>query len=80
MAATLADVLKDPNYVNANAATKAAIFDKFSANDANYTNANDATKLAIRTKFGVEAPTLTLAAPAAPAAGDLKATRTFCCE
>ena len=65
MAATLADVLKDPNYVNANAATKAAIFDKFSANDSNYTNANDATKLAIRTKFGVEAPTITPVAPAA---------------
>jgi hypothetical protein len=56
MAATLAEVLKDPNYVNANAATKAAIFDKFSAKDPNYTNANDATKLAIRTKFGVVAP------------------------
>jgi hypothetical protein len=68
MAATLADVLKDPNYVNANAATKAAIFDKFSANDSNYTNANDATKLAIRTKFGVQAPTLTPVAPVAPVA------------
>jgi len=56
MAATLAEVLKDPNYVNANAATKAAIFDKFSAKDPNYTNANDATKAAIRNKFGVEAP------------------------
>jgi hypothetical protein len=56
MAATLADVLKDPNYVNANAATKAAIFDKFSANDPNYANANDATKSAIRTKFGLAAP------------------------
>jgi hypothetical protein len=56
MAATLAEVLKDPNYVNANAATKAAIFDKFSAKDSNYTNANDATKAAIRNKFGVEAP------------------------
>jgi hypothetical protein len=56
MAATLAEVLKDPNYVNANAATKSAIFDKFSAKDPNYANANDATKLAIRTKFGVAAP------------------------
>jgi hypothetical protein len=56
MAATLAEVLKNPNYVNANAATKAAIFDKFSAKDPNYTNANDATKAAIRNKFGVEAP------------------------
>ena len=53
----LADVLKDPNYVNANAATKAAIFDKFSAGDPNYINANDATKAAIRTKFGLTTET-----------------------
>jgi hypothetical protein len=67
MAATLADVLKDPNYVNANAATKAAIFDKFSAKDPNYANANDATKSAIRTKFGVgesTLPPITVSAPA----------------
>lgn len=56
MAATLADIIKDPNYVNANAATKTAIFDKFSASDSNYTGANDATKAAIRAKFGVGAP------------------------
>ena len=56
MAATLADIIKDPNYVNANAATKTAIFDKFSATDSNYTGANDATKAAIRAKFGVGAP------------------------
>lgn len=67
MAATLAEVLKDPNYVNANAATKAAIFDKFSAKDPNYANANDATKSAIRTKFGVSvtAPAPVAEAPAA---------------
>jgi hypothetical protein len=59
MAVTLAEVLKDPNYVNANAATKAAIFDKYSANDPNYANANDATKAAIRSKYGVDlAPTI----------------------
>ncbi len=51
--ATLADILNDPNYVNANAATKKAIFDKYSANDPNYTNANAATQQAIRTRFGV---------------------------
>jgi hypothetical protein len=53
--ASLAEILKDPNYINANGATKAAIFDKFSVNDLNYANANDATKSAIRTKFGLEA-------------------------
>jgi len=54
--ASLAEILKDPSYINANGATKAAIFDKFSVNDSNYANANDATKSAIRTKFGLEAP------------------------
>jgi hypothetical protein len=79
MAATLAEVLKDPNYVNANAATKAAIFDKFSANDSNYTNANDATKNAIRTKFGVTAPTpaLVAEAPAADSIPQRTATQTY---
>ncbi len=51
---TLSELQADPNYVNANAATKRAIFDKFSANDPNYASANDATKAAIRQKFGVE--------------------------
>ena len=50
---SLRDILEDPNYVNANAATKAAIFDKWSAKDENYTGANDATKAAIRERFGV---------------------------
>lgn len=51
--ADLSSILTDPNYVNANAATKAAIFDKFSASDTNFTNANEATQKAIREKFGV---------------------------
>lgn len=61
---TLADILKDPNYVNANAQTKQAIFDKYAPQDPNYTGANDETKQAIRQRFGltVEAPA---AAPAA---------------
>ena len=57
----LASILTDPNYVNANEATKRAIFDKFSAQDTNFTNANPATQEAIRVKFGVAA------APAQPA-------------
>ena len=62
MATSLSDILQDPNYVNANAATKKAIFDKFSAQDTNYTGANEATQKAIRVKFGVDqeaAPTPT---------------------
>jgi hypothetical protein len=51
--ADLSSILSDPNYVNANAATKAAIFDKFSANDKNFTGANPETQQAIRVKFGI---------------------------
>jgi len=53
---SLLEILKDPNYVNANEATKEAIFNKYSAQDKNYADANDATKEAIRTKFGVGVP------------------------
>ena len=35
MAASLADILQDPNYVNANEATKKAIFDKYAPLDQN---------------------------------------------
>lgn len=49
----LSEILSDPNYVNANPATKQAIFEKHSATDPNYTGANDATKSAIRQKFGI---------------------------
>ena len=55
--ADLSSILTDPNYVNANPATKQAIFDKFSANDTNFTGANPATQDAIRVKFGLTAPT-----------------------
>jgi hypothetical protein len=51
--AGLQDILSDPNYVNANAATKAAIFNKFAPLDTNYVNANPETQSAIRTKFGI---------------------------
>jgi hypothetical protein len=52
--ADLSSILNDPNYVNANAATKAAIFDKFSAQDKNFTGANPETQQAIRVKFGLD--------------------------
>jgi hypothetical protein len=60
--ASLSQILADPNYVNANAATKAAIFDKFAPLDPNFANANAATQTAIRSKFGLgglEKPTET---------------------
>lgn len=50
---TLSEIKNSPEYVNANAATKEAIFAKYSANDQNYVNANEETKLAIRKKFGI---------------------------
>ena len=54
--ADLSSILNDPNYVNANPATKAAIFDKFSALDKNFTGANPETQQAIRVKFGITPP------------------------
>lgn len=63
---TLQEVLVDPNYVNANLATKRAIFEKYAGQDPNYTQANEATKNAIRQKFGVVAPVAQEEVPAAP--------------
>ncbi len=54
--ASLAEILQDPNYVNANDATKRAIFDKYAPLDPNYARANAATQEAIRIKFGVAQP------------------------
>ena len=54
--ADLSSILSDPNYVNANPATKAAIFDKFSALDKNFTGANPETQQAIRVRFGIVPP------------------------
>jgi hypothetical protein len=68
--ADLASILTDPNYVNANEATKRAIFDKFSAQDTNFTSANAATQEAIRVKFGVPGlPQVLQPAAAAPSSG-----------
>jgi hypothetical protein len=49
-------ILSDPNYINANPATKRAIFDKRVASDPAYAQANPATQTAIRKKFGLEEP------------------------
>ena len=51
--ASAADILADPNYVNANEATKRAIFEKHIVADPAYADANDATKVAIQKRFGV---------------------------
>lgn len=51
---SLSEILNDPNYVNANEETKAAIFTKYAPQDENYTQANAATQAAIRSRFGVE--------------------------
>lgn len=53
---TLLEILKDPDYINANQATKRAIFNKYSANEQDYVNANAATQAAIQQKFGLIAP------------------------
>lgn len=53
--ADLRSILTDPNYTGANAATKRAIFERYSAQDPNYVNANEATKKAIQSKYGVSA-------------------------
>jgi hypothetical protein len=72
--ATLAEIYKDPNFVNANAATKEAIFDKFAGQDEHYSAANAATQEAIRNKWlsvapaPAETPTATAAPTATPVA------------
>ena len=50
------DILKDPNYVKANTATKQAIFDRRVATLPEYRNANSATQADIRRRFGLETP------------------------
>ena len=49
----LEQLLGNPDYENANIATKNAIFEKFAKNDPNFANANEATKEAIRDRFGI---------------------------
>jgi len=48
------DILKDPNYINANAATKQAIFDRRVATLPEYRSASPATQAEIRRRFNVE--------------------------
>lgn len=54
---SLLEIQNDPDYVNANAATKQAIFDAYSKDDPDYTGANPATQNAIRESFGLSKST-----------------------
>jgi hypothetical protein len=49
----LEQLLGNPDYENANLATKNAIFEKIAKTDPNFTGANEATKEAIRDRFGI---------------------------
>ena len=51
--ASATEILNSPDYKNANAVTKQAIFDKHIASDPSYANANVATQSAIRQRFGL---------------------------
>lgn len=52
------EILSSPDYLNANAATKNAIFDKHVASSQDFTSANAETQTAIRARFGLaNAPT-----------------------
>ena len=52
---SLREILNDPNYTNANQATKEAIFNKYAPQDKDYTGANEATQQAIKQRFGLAA-------------------------
>ena len=56
---SLLEIQNDPDYINANAATKQAIFDAYSKDDPDYTGANPATQNAIRESFGLSKSTPT---------------------
>lgn len=49
----LKELLTNPDYLNANIATKSAIFDKVAAKEPDYVNANEATQEAIKDKYGI---------------------------
>ena len=49
----LKELLSNPDYLNANIATKSAIFDKVAAQEPDYVSANEATKEAIKDKYGI---------------------------
>ena len=50
---TPAEILSSPDYANANAETKQAIFDKHIASNPSFSGANSETQQAIKTRFGL---------------------------
>jgi hypothetical protein len=64
---SLLEILKDPNYINANPATKEAIFNKYAPQDENFTGANQATQEAVKQRFGLVGLTEEPTTPTAPA-------------
>ena len=54
---SLLDIRDNPDYVNANEATKRAIFEQYSRDDSDYVNANQATRDAIQKEFGLSVST-----------------------
>lgn len=64
----LLDIRDDPDYINANQATKQAIFDQYSKDDPDYVNANSATQAAIRQEFGLSGPSITKQSEPSPVA------------
>lgn len=65
---SLLEIQNDPDYLNANAATKQAIFDEYSKDDPDYTGANSATQAAIRESFGLSSSIATRKKEADPTA------------
>ena len=66
------EILSSPDYLNANAATKDAIFNKHVASSRDFTSANAETQTAIRARFGLSgapAGRSTAAAPGASSRG-----------
>jgi hypothetical protein len=51
---SLESILLDPNYINANDATKRAIFERWAPMDPSYATADEPTRLATRKRFGIE--------------------------
>lgn len=70
--ASALDILSSPDYINANPATKEAIFNKRIASTPDFANANPATQSAIRQKFGLDATAARGTALGEEPAGDME--------
>lgn len=70
--ASASDILSSPDYINANPATKEAIFNKHIASTPDFVNANSATQSAIRQKFKLDATAARGTALGEEPAGDME--------